>query len=73
MPEQVTIVSVTEIPTSPRPGVFEILRAITYQPLNGPPRTVFVPRDQDTQEERVRLIKADLEAHRAAPQVLDLP
>jgi len=40
--------------------------AITYSTADVPPRTVFVAKEKDTPQERQRVIKADLEAARAA-------
>lgn len=66
MPERVRIHSVRELsPGELGAGDVEQV-GITYSTANIPPRTVFVDREKDTPQERIRVIKQDLEAARAA-------
>ena len=73
MPDAVRIVGVADA-VAGEPGGGELGQvAITYSTDDVSPRTVFLDKDKDTPEERVRAIKEDLEAARATGrEFLDL-
>lgn len=75
MAEQVKIISATEITTYPTPGQPRVMVAITYTTLDLPPRTVYIDKAQDSEQERIRVIQADLREARArgGPTVLEIP
>jgi len=66
VPQLVRIVRAVDVEAG-QPGVpGPNMVAITYSTADVPPRTVFVAKEKDTPQERQRVIKADLEAARAA-------
>lgn len=74
MAETVRIIRVTEVAPGAAGGGEAGQVAITYSAGDVPTRTVFVDKGKDTQGERARLIKEDLETARAAgKEFLDIP
>jgi hypothetical protein len=74
VPETVRILRVVEIPegVGAEPQVARV--AITYSTPQVPPRTIYVDKDRDSQEERQRVIKEDLEGFRAQRvELLEIP
>lgn len=74
MPEKVTILNEHPMPLSVAPGVVKYMVAITYAAQNMFPRTVYIPQEEDSEEERRRVIAEDLEAARkTVPPTLEVP
>lgn len=74
MPETVSILSVRRIPRPVAPGVVKDQVAVTYAAAGLTPRIVYLEPENDTDEERKRLIAADIrEARGQTTSTLDLP
>jgi len=61
----VEILDVRDVTTYPRPGQAVVTSVITYRAGDLPPRTVFIAKDQDTPENRAKVIRADIDRARA--------
>ncbi len=62
---EVEILDVRETKTFPKPGEAFITHIVTYRYADQPARSVFIPADEDTPENRAKIIRADLEKARA--------
>jgi len=60
LPKEVTILSETEIVTYPRIGEEKRQIAVTYVAPGFPPRTIFIPAEEYSEERVKELIKEDL-------------
>ena len=74
MPVQVSILAEGKVELPVAPGVFKVFRSITYATEDMWPRVVYIELEKDSEEERVRVIRDDLErAKTERPQTLELP
>ena len=74
MAETVKILSERKVQLPVAPGEVQEMVAITYAAVDLFPRTVYVLPENDTLEERQRLIRDQLEKARSTPPVtLELP
>jgi len=66
MPEEVEwiILRRTELPTWPTPEKPVMVIAVTYQANLMPPRTIYIPKEEWTQEEEDKRILEDIKAAR---------
>jgi len=63
---RVTILRRTDLPTYPTPTEVVIIRAITYQADMMPPRTIYINKDEWTEELEKDKIREDIELVKAA-------
>ena len=70
---RVTILRRTDLPTYPTPTEVVIIRAITYQAEMLPPRTIYINKDEWTEELEKATIKEDIEKVKAeAPEIYEV-
>jgi len=63
---RVTILRRTDLPTYPTPTEVVIIRAITYQADMMPPRTIYINKEEWTEELEKDKIREDIELVKAA-------
>lgn len=63
---EVTILDEREITTHPKLGEVAVTTVLTYSYADLAPRALFIPKADDTPENRVKLIRADIEKAKAA-------
>ncbi|OGQ17419.1 MAG: hypothetical protein A2138_26910 [Deltaproteobacteria bacterium RBG_16_71_12] len=74
MAEQVRIAAERPVDLPASPGTAKRMIMITYVAYDMPPRIVYVDGENDTPEERARVISEDLEVARSSkPPTLNLP
>lgn len=67
------VLSEIETVLYPRPGEPQITMAVTYQVGDRPPRTVWIPKDEYSDQTLTKAIREDIEAaKRAAPRTISL-
>ena len=62
---EVEILDVKDMVTYPTPGEPYVTRVISYRGPDMTSGTVFIPKDEDTPEERAKRIRLDIETKRA--------
>lgn len=63
---EVTILDEREITTHPKLGETAITTVLTYSYADLAPRSLFIPKEEDTPENRAKLIREDIEKAKAA-------
>ena len=70
---RITILRRTDLPTYPTPTEVVIIRAITYQADMMPPRTIYIDKDEWTEDKEKEEISADIEKAKAeAPETYEI-
>lgn len=64
-PVEVEILDVRDTTTYPTPGKAFVTHIVTYRYADQPLRSVFIPAEEDTPENRAKLIREDIEKVRA--------
>ena len=64
-PVEVEILDVRDVTTYPTPGEPVVTHIVTYRYADQPPRSVFIPAEEDTPEKRAKIIREDIEKMRA--------
>ena len=62
---KVSILRRTDLPTYPTPGEVVIIRAITYQADMMPPRTIYIDKEEWTEDVEKERIREDIEKVKA--------
>lgn len=60
-PVEVVITDVRDTTTYPTPGKPFVTHIVTYRYGDMPPRSVFIPAEEDTPENRAKIIREDIE------------
>ena len=60
-PVEVEILDVRDVTTYPTPDKAFITHIVTYRYADMPPRSVFIPSEEDTPENRAKIIREDIE------------
>ena len=63
---EVTILDEREITTHPKLGETAVTVVLTYSYADMAPRSLFIPKEEDTPENRAKLIREDIEKAKAA-------
>jgi len=63
---EVTILDEREITTHPKLGVKAVTTVLIYSYADFAPRSLFIPKEEDTPENRAKLIREDIEKAKAA-------
>jgi len=63
---EVTILDEREITTHPKLGETAVTVVLTYSYADMAPRSLFIPKTEDTPENRSKLIREDIEKAKAA-------
>jgi len=63
---EVTILDEREITTHPKMGETAVTVVLTYSYAYMAPRSLFIPKEEDTPENRAKLIREDIEKAKAA-------
>jgi hypothetical protein len=70
---EVEILDVKEVTTYPKLDKPFVTNIITYRYADWAPRSLFIPKDEDTPENRAKLIREDIEAiKKAKPSTLSV-
>ena len=64
-PVEVEITDVRDTVTYPTPGKALVTHIVTYRHGDMPPRSVFIPAEEDTPENRAKIIREDIEKAKA--------
>ena len=62
---EVEILDVRDVTTYPTPGQAFVTHIVTYRHGDMPPHTIFIRAEEDTPENRAKIIREDIEKTRA--------